>query len=462
MGWPGYFTFGGTEMINASRTEAYANHYGVGWFKPVYNEDDLAWLINDPRYTTPLQDDAPWADYDNLDSYDFYGVYPLDVTGIEDSTVNADITESVIDGGYVSKPRRTTRTVVFSAVLVGASECAVEYGMRWLRTVLSGNPCYNKSYGVCGGVELCYLACAPVMGDDTSSGSGVDATVTLDGGLATLTAVGGSAGLAEACYEKIGRTLHDVTTITGPAITQKMPMTDGGCAWSVTWTMVAANPAEFGVERPLIVGFLDPKVDVPYYGGIVPPGGNYDEDGNVQSDPGCPVVAFRPVFDPLCGLLSLPPEVPTVVPTCFSFPVNYLRTSFVIPREEIPVWTTVAPKVAVTANEAEVRSVRVRFYADLFDTGDPENDPCNYCGDVVFSYVPPHSTIVLDCADRQVYIDQPGIGRRRADALVSDSKGDPFEWPEFSCGFGYVVTVDMPQQIPARPVVDLSLVPRMV
>ena len=106
--------------------------------------------------------------------------------------------------------------------------------------------------------------------------------------------------------------------------------------------------------------------------------------------------------------------------------------------------------------------MRVRFYADLFDTGDPSQDPCNYCGDVVFSYIPPHSTLVLDCADREVYIDQPGIGRRRADALVTNSKGEPFEWPELSCGYGYVVTVDMPQQMTQRPIVDLSLVPRMV
>jgi hypothetical protein len=61
-----------------------------------------------------------------------------------------------------------------------------------------------------------------------------------------------------------------------------------------------------------------------------------------------------------------------------------------------------------------------------------------------------------------VYIDTPGFGRRRADTLVSDSKGNPFEWPEFSCGFGYTVTVDLLLQQPATPVIDLSLVPRMV
>jgi hypothetical protein len=52
--------------------------------------------------------------------------------------------------------------------------------------------------------------------------------------------------------------------------------------------------------------------------------------------------------------------------------------------------------------------------------------------------------------------------RRRADSLVSDSDGNPFEWPQFSCGFGYVVTVDTPQQGAVAPAVDLSLVPRVI
>ena len=1046
MAWSGYFMFGGTELMNATRTEAYAKHFNVGWFRPIYNEVALSWLLGENRYTTPLQDDAPWTDPDNLDSYDFYGVYPLEVTGIEDGTTDATVVESVIDGGYIGRTRKKTRTVVFSAVLTGASECAVEYGHRWLRSVLTGGPCFNQAYGQCGGVDLCYLSCPPVISEveptyspgepaldsrnfasnpggeilgsqgwnpnnaahhvmsvdatapisntksilstrqagvigtnladtpnfedglpggwtsgtaarypltvdstapisgtksimstrtadtpntyavaltarqrsltrfsvtagkiytwaadartelagrkcwsqvtyfdaagaqvgvsgyvthttssvagqvfriaqtfltpanavtaqwtmevfvtaggtttgervwfdnfvmregsdgtyfDGDTGSalthrwtgtahnstseqvaasgtvkrtniaanpiadgvntttwwsptrvthavdagflrmtvndatvndnaqrlttatgganqiavtpgqtlrvagqvrssaswpmhciiqwldasqvflsqvksqvgatnpstwtdlsvtgvppataafavvqfgidglgprvigetfdvrhvvvekatsgayfdgssaaipasnpagtsyrwtgtpnastsekvgvadaevasiyiapsnqpvpvvpGVPVTVAVDvkveqanrkvyGYLAWLGSGGatpsveipagapgevvrlvltgtpppGATGVypiaaaftttgvalvgervwfdnlyiggdpsgdyfdgasspsnpytyawagtphasgsyrykdtwvqdpdptAEDCYSRIGRSLHEVTTTVGPTVTQKLEMNDGGAAWQVTWTMVAANPAEFGVEKPLVVGFLDPAVEIPYYGGILPPGGEFDEHGNVQNESPCAVPVFRPIYDPLCGLLSAPPDVPSVVPMCFSFPPNFLRTSFSIPREEIPLWTTVAPIVSLSTKTAEARSVRVRFYADMFDTGDPSQDPCNYCGDVVFSYIPPSSTIVLDCADRAVYIDQPGFGRRRADALITNSKGEPFEWPEFSCGYGYVVTVDMPQQMTQRPILDLSLVPRM-
>ena len=409
-------------------------------------------------YGSPLQDDAPWTDPDRLDSYDFWGVYPLEITGFEDSTVEATVVESVIDGGYVNKPRKGTRTTVFSAVLVGASSCAVEFGLRWLRTVLTSSPCFSANYGVCGGVDVCYLGCEPVIATDVN---GVQATVTLDGRVVTLNAVGGQV-LADECYARLGRSMHDVTTTVGPVVTAKMDLTDGGCAWSVTWTMVAANPAEFGVEKPIVVGFLDPAVEIPYYGGIIPDGGLYDTSGHVDDDPVCPVSVYSPVYDPTCDLLSPPPAVPTIVPTCFDFPANFRRFSFTIPRADIPLWEQVVPVIKLTTKSVEARNVRLRFYADTFDTGSADTDPCNFCGDIVISYMPPSSTLVIDGADHDIYLDSAGIGRRRADALATDSTGKPMDWPEFSCGFGYVVTVDMPQQQTSRPIVDLALVSRIL
>lgn len=464
MAWSGLFTFGGTEVINASRVEAYAAHHNLSWFKPVYKESDLAWLIGDPEYTTPLQDDAPWTDPGQLNSYDFYGAYPLSVTGFEDSTTSAVVTESVIDGGYIGRTRRGTRAMVFSAVLVGASECAVEYGLRWLRAVLNGGPCFGQVYGTCGGADLCYLSCAPVTTEDIPVTEAVTATLTMSGLGASLSASGQAppAPTAEDCYRQIARSLHSVTTTTGPNVTAKMAMQDGGEAWTVTWTMVAANPAEFGAEHPLILGFLDPDVEIPYVGGELPPGATFDPDGFVQDDEPCPVPTFQPVYDPTCGLLTPPPDVPTVVTKCFSFPVNYLRRSFTIPSEFIPLWMEVVPVVSLHTGTTEARSVRLRFYADVFNSGNPESDPCNFCGDVVFSYIPPHSTLVLDGTDRIAYIDSPGLPRRRADTLVSDSDGNPFDWPQFSCGFGYIVTVDTPQQGSAAPAIDLALVPRVI
>ena len=61
MAWEGWMEFGGVEIINVDRTEAYAA--GTSWFKPVYRNGNLAPMLgHGDRYTTPLLDDAPWVD----------------------------------------------------------------------------------------------------------------------------------------------------------------------------------------------------------------------------------------------------------------------------------------------------------------------------------------------------------------------------------------------------------------
>lgn len=433
MAWSGWFSYGGTEVVNATRTEEYARE--LGWFKPVYRNEALPLIFGDGSYASPLQDDdVPWVDNNEPNSYRFYGAYPLDVSGIEDSTSSAEITESTLDGGIVGRSRRSTRTVVFTLALVGADECAVEYGMRWLRAVFGGDPCFGSDRNCNVGSDLCYLSCAPDLNWVAP-------------------------GDPELCLPLYERSLHKVTTINGPIINSKHEMTDGGVAWVVTVTVVAGNPFEFGIERPLIIGFGDPAVDVPYVGGVVPPGGSFDPDGSVVHEVSCPVPTYQPVVDPLCPLVIAPPAVPGIALTCFDFPVNFVRRQFVVPPQSVPLWGDAVPVINIHARTGEVRSLRLRFYTDTFGTGETSGDPCNFCGDIVFSYVPAGATLVFDGTDQQVYVAVPGGGRRRADSLVYGSDGSPFEWPALSCGIGYVVTIDQPQTA-TSPVIDFALASR--
>lgn len=162
MAWIGYYTYGGVEIINASRTETYARNAGLGWFKPVIRNEALPLLLGQ-KYASPMQDPAPWVDTDDPASYDFYGFYPLNISGIEDSTATATVTESTLTGGVVGRSRRGTRPVVFSGLVVAASECGTEYGMRWLTSVLSGPPCGPSTPGACIGAELHFLSCEPAL-----------------------------------------------------------------------------------------------------------------------------------------------------------------------------------------------------------------------------------------------------------------------------------------------------------
>lgn len=154
----GWFTFGGAEIINRSRVQAYIENMlpNLKTFHVCNGEchcETLAALLDDNDYTTPMIDDAPWADSDRMESYDFLGVYPLGVTGVNDSTVGATIVEGIDDGGWITSRRRGTREMRFSVATFAMSDAAANYGTQWLKSVLDG--------GCASGCEardqLCFL-----------------------------------------------------------------------------------------------------------------------------------------------------------------------------------------------------------------------------------------------------------------------------------------------------------------
>ena len=679
MAWDGYFVYAGQELINAPRTAAYATNAGVSWFRGCYGGDDLAVMLGDREYRSPLLDSAPWVDPDNPASWGFYGVYPLGVTGIEDSTRVGTVVESILDGGTVGRIRQGTRSVVFNVALVGDSDCACEYGARWLRRLLMGAACGTQVSEACAGDDLCYLSCEPtldwsdppppppippptplgyrgnvlldnpvayyrlgetggtVMVDETSNAHNGTyfATKTGTGGLLTGDTDGGSnqtsfvgnpawmdllapGGLTLEClvrpnsaqsnrgiftrydsahlfllwmnvsgqiavrfYNNVGasvdltwattptpgqtyhvaasyvsgmarlyingtqvasstaltgpmatsgtqsleigtyqnntfsfdgtrdefavypgelsaariavhateafspsavpepepqpetpiidvlrcldpyeRSLRRVVFNTGPTFTSKQDTSDGGAVWTATMTAVAGNPYEFGTETPIVEGFG--FADDPYV--CDPPGvaSTGDDPDDIVEDT-CKPVSYQPVFDPSCPAFIQPPPYSTVKLGCYEPPRNWKRQQFTIPEEFIPLWGEVVPKVEIHAPMVDgdddpnaVRNLRLRFYADVDGDGDIKDDVCAYCGDIVISYVPPGETLVLDGSDQLVYVQAPGHGQRRADSLVYATDGTPFEWPVLSCGFGYIVAVDLPQTY-NMPKIDLSL-----
>jgi hypothetical protein len=235
-------------------------------------------------------------------------------------------------------------------------------------------------------------------------------------------------------------------------------MSDGGAVWTVSFTAVAANPYEFGSEVAIIEGFMHP-VNNPFVPGIE--GGTFTVGPYVVDEPDCPVAVYRPVYDPLCPALIPPPLPASVAMGCFTQPQNWYRRHITIPEQYIPLWGDLVPRIEMHAGQEEVRALRLRFYADPYNLGDPNTDPCGFCGDILISYIPANSTMVFDGVEQAVYVQYPGTERQRADSLVFKTDGTPFEWPILSCGMAYVVTFDMPQtQEP--PLIDLSLTPRVL
>ena len=277
MAWHGYIAYAGNEVINVARTEAYARTAGLSWFRPIYRNDSLAPMLGDEGYHSPLVDEAPWTDPNIAESYRFYGLFPLDIAGLEDDSRTSTVTESTGDGGNAGRLRRATKSVVFSGVLVADDDAAIDYGMRWLKQVLSGGAC-DPPMGDCSGDDLCFLAAEPFVDvnavnlevayaegasdlldldgggpsdtptDDVDGGTPTDddAPLDFDGGSPSVTGttlqpilVGTSVPPTE-CLVPLLRNLRKVTFTSGPSITGKHKTSDGALVWTVTFTAVAA------------------------------------------------------------------------------------------------------------------------------------------------------------------------------------------------------------------------------
>lgn len=431
MSWAGYFTYDGNELINVERTETYCRNAGASWFLPVYKSKGLSKLLGDgTTYQTPQQDNAPWVDTDDPNTYDFYGTYPLDVSGVEDSSRTSVVVESIGDGGLPGKLRHATKTIVFNTVLVGKTEAAVEAGFKWLKQLLLAGPCTNKVTSICNGSTLCYLSAKPSCGPAYSP----------------------------SCLTKYQRNLLRVVFNAGPTINSKQQSNacGGAVAWQVQFTGVAGIPWEFGQEQQVAYGFLDPGVVTPVL--VSTP---FDATGVVIAETPCPAATYQPVVDPLCPAVIPPPGPPSISVSCFALPTSWKRRKLVIPETFIPLWADAVPYIAIHAVESHVRNLRLRFYPDPSGAYDPSFDPCDYCGDMVISYVPQGGTLVIDGTEETVYYVTPDGRSRRADSLVFATDGSPFVWPSMSCGYDYIFTIDTPSGtgIP-MPYIDLSVFSR--
>jgi hypothetical protein len=294
MSWDGYFTLDRQEFINVARTEAYAA--GQPWFRAVFNNADLPLMLGDVPYTTPLLDNAPWTDPDVPESYDFFGLYPLGVTGIEDSSRGSTVVEYTTEGGSPGSVRHGTKSIVFNALLLGASEKAVAYGRTWLNRVLLGDRCNNPLLDHDHGTTLEFVSSDPRMSGDPNESP--------EGTLAPLM-----------------RAIRRVSINQGPTVmSQRVVESCGGAVWNVQFTAVAGTPWLFGPERPLLSGYLDPLTADPWAPGVV--GGTVETTATPYVEVPCGDDTWEPIYDPMCAALITPPAPPSVPLGCLDLPAE--------------------------------------------------------------------------------------------------------------------------------------------
>jgi hypothetical protein len=242
MVFQGFMSLGGTEIINQARTSAYTAHALPKLdLRECEGCDDFNEVLGHRPYQSPLVDQPDWYDETNPDSWDFYGLYPLDVQGFDDGVTTVSITELMQDGASVSVPRRDSRQMRVTGLLVGRTDAAISYGMVWLRNALLGSPCNSQL--TCTGDHLCYFtACPPICSDSPDFGGPGEIRDCENG------VVLDPISQCTAPYERI---LYDVTLVDGPRVVEQFP-SDCANYVRVEFTLVAATPSPVGIARRVV------------------------------------------------------------------------------------------------------------------------------------------------------------------------------------------------------------------
>lgn len=408
MPFPGWLMFAGTEVANASRVSAYAK--GALPTLDVSNCYDCSLLplaLEDAVYTDPVTDAAPWYDPDYPETADFYGMYPLSFEGFTDSTRAADVGESVGDGGFISRPRRKTREMRVTGLLIGKNRSAADAGMTWLKAIMSGSEC-----GTCDGDDLCFLTgCPDIQSNSTNT--------TIDD-----------------AFNDVVRHMRNVTCTEGPTVLSEVPLKRaGGFALKVEFILTAAVPYIY-TEPELVASATGTSLVSHKAGATITP---------ITT---IPLVAApkrpKPILDPDCPAIPTPPKAPAIAGACGTVPSSFFSYAVYIPETSVQSWRDGIIQLTVRTGSKATRYMRVRMLPRPLPGQTPADlEPSSICGEFVVNYIPSGTLVTLDGMTEEVTYKIGAADPTRGDHLVSGVGSEIFVWPLLTCGMGYYMLIDV-------------------
>jgi hypothetical protein len=404
----GWLMFAGTEVANATRTVAYvrdllpALHMRNNYSAPYLNI-----ALADNPYTNPITDVAPWYDPDVPETGNFYGMFPLAMEGFTDATTSSTVGESIFDGGFVSQPRRGTREMRVSGVLVGKTEAALDAGMAWLKSVTFGSEC-----GSCGGDEVCFLAYNPNVN------------------------VGTQPAAATTAFNAAVRHLRDVTVTEGPTVVRQFSLKScNAYAMQVEFTMVAATPFIY-TEPAVIASAVTSTLTAVAPNALIFP--------ITTIALGTPPAKPAPIADPDCPPLPAVPKPPALSSFCGTTPASFYSYAVYIPESSVQTWKDGVIQLTLTTGSKATRYLRVRLLPRPLPGQQPADlDKNSQCGAFLLNYIPPNTKALIDGMNERVTFTTGASPAVAADHLVSGIGSEIFQWPLLSCGMGYYMLIDM-------------------
>lgn len=413
MGHSGYACLGGMELWNQERVATYAAN---GWKPPGMSVEacttcgpELALALGESAmYSNPGTDKAPWFAASEPESFDFGGLYIMSVEGLGPGTYSRSSTARANgQGNLFGPPVQASPQIVVTGLLMARTCCAAQYGLRWLSNVLRGS-CGAE----CDGDDLTFLECCPEWCEDAPEFVSY-----------------------EDCLEPYLRTLKGVSLISGPTITARYGSTcgcgcrscDGGKLLQVTFTLSAGQPCVFREPVTIESGVMfDPDTleECPTW--VLA-----DENTECRD---CPP-ADDCLVDPTCTPAPAPPTIPPATNPCVCTPFSRVRACIDMPFATIPDFAEGVPIITVNSGSNELRQLSMSFILNPLGLPADQLDPCDACGEVTLSRIPPDSVFTMDGTNRTVTITCPGADPVDATPLLGQGGGRlPFRFPEIACG----------------------------
>lgn len=158
--------------------------------------------------------------------------------------------------------------------------------------------------------------------------------------------------------------------------------------------------------------------------------------------------------DPTLPTIPSPPDAPDVSDIALPDQTDWRRYLVPIPARTVSLWSSTVPTVTLTSKTKEIRQVRIRFMPNPFGRAADKVDPLYYCGEMIVSYIPPATELVVDGITEAGYATIAGQESIPADSVLYGTGGFPVSWPEMTCGTDYVMSVDV---LPTLSTTDLNI-----
>jgi hypothetical protein len=340
---------------------------------------------------------------------------PLSISGLNDNPRARNVTNTVGGGGIFGPQRDLPRTITVTGLLIGASCCAVEYGMQWLAEALSG--CTGDA---CDGDCLALFNCCP------------DTTMT------------------KAAFNAAHRrTFRRAALISGPTETDRFgnggSCVKGTCGANgdvvqVEFVIVAASPWAWTDPVPVLdvgwpIGGTGACIDW-----CVRPGTVQDAIlGHLCDATDCAFQACTSATDSCADPLKafLAPPQPTVPDAGFCVPIAPERACYTVDLSGRPQWSDDVPMITITAGSKELRNVGIQFFekpTGTTQTCDQIAD-ANRCAPLMeffITYIPAGGAVTIDGQIGRATIECDGECRA-ASSVYGNEDGGPVKITPLSC-----------------------------